>query len=154
MRNQKPTRWLLSRRGIKSRNTRQYMVIKCSGCLAMSKSSTLLHSKKVIVIGGSSGIYFFFELGHKQLNLQWYTGIGYGVAAAALSNGASVVISSSSQAKVGTAVEKLKQSIEDKNGITVTGQTFDIRDYSALTSFLTKEAPFDHLVSHRSERQW
>ena len=76
------------------------------------------------------------------------TGIGHGVAAAALSNGASVVISSSSQPKVDAAVERLKQSIEGKRGITVTGQVFDIRDYGALTGFLTKEAPFDHLVCY------
>ncbi|KAF8594249.1 NAD(P)-binding protein [Ceratobasidium sp. AG-I] len=93
----------------------------------MSTSGTLLHDKKVIVIGGSSGI-------------------GYGVAAAALSNGASVVISSSSQPKVDAAVERLKQSIEGREGITVTGQAFDIKDYPALTGFLTKEAPFDHLA--------
>ncbi|KAF8603586.1 NAD(P)-binding protein [Ceratobasidium sp. AG-I] len=93
----------------------------------MSTSNTLLHGKKVIIIGGSSGI-------------------GHGVAAAALSNGASVVISSSSKPKVDAAVERLKQNINGEDGITVAGEAFDIRDYSALTGFLTKEAPFDHLV--------
>lgn len=93
----------------------------------MSSSNTLLHGKKVIVIGGSSGI-------------------GFSVAAAALSNGASVVIASSSQARVDGAVERLKKGIEGKDGVIVVGQAFDIKDYSALTGFLTKEAPFDHLT--------
>lgn len=69
------------------------------------------------------------------------------MAAAALSNGASVVIASSSQARVDGAVERLKKGIEGKDGVIVVGQAFDIKDYSALTGFLTKEAPFDHLVS-------
>ncbi|KAF8606693.1 NAD(P)-binding protein [Ceratobasidium sp. AG-I] len=90
----------------------------------MSASNTLLHDKKVIVIGGTSGI-------------------GYGVANAALSNGASVVVASSSQAKVDGAIERLNKA---NAGAKVTGQAVDITNYEALTSFLTKEAPFDHLV--------
>ncbi|KAG8697018.1 hypothetical protein FRC08_006786, partial [Ceratobasidium sp. 394] len=90
-------------------------------------SATLLNGKKVIIIGGSSGI-------------------GKGVAVASLENGASVVIASSNQSKVDTAVETLKKGIEGKTGITVSGQAFDIKDFAALTGFLTKEAPFDHLV--------
>jgi len=90
----------------------------------MSSSNTLLHDKKVIVIGGSSGI-------------------GYSVAAASISNGASAVIASSSQAKVDGALERLKKG--DANA-RVTGHAVDITNYEALTSFLTKEAPFDHLV--------
>ncbi|KAG9092054.1 hypothetical protein FS749_016027 [Ceratobasidium sp. UAMH 11750] len=93
----------------------------------MSSSNTLLNGKKVLVIGGSSGI-------------------GRGVAAAALSNGASVVIASSTQSKVDAAVELLKKGIEGKQDVTVSGQSFDITNFPALTGFLTKEAPFDHLV--------
>ncbi|KAG8744347.1 hypothetical protein FRC10_010327 [Ceratobasidium sp. 414] len=92
----------------------------------MSSSNTLLHGKKVLIIGGSSGI-------------------GRGVAVASLSNGASVVIASSSEARVKTAVETLKQGIQ-KDGVTVTGQAFDMRDTPALTKFLSENGPFDHLV--------
>lgn len=75
-------------------------------------------------------------------------GIGRGVAAASLSNGASVVISSSSDAKVKAAVELLKKTIENKNSSqTVTGEAFDMRDSPALTKFLSDNGPFDHLVS-------
>ncbi|KAG8698283.1 hypothetical protein FRC09_007318 [Ceratobasidium sp. 395] len=94
----------------------------------MSTSNTLLNGKKVLVIGGSSGI-------------------GRGVAAAALSNGASVVISSSTKSKVDTAVELLREGISGTDGVTVSGESFDIKDFAALTGFLSKQAPFDHLVS-------
>ncbi|KAG8693160.1 hypothetical protein FRC09_010694 [Ceratobasidium sp. 395] len=90
-------------------------------------SNTLLQGKKVVILGGSSGI-------------------GKGVAKAAMENGASVVIASSNQSKVDTAVKLLKSVVEEKSGVTVSGQAFDIKDFAALTSFLTKEAPFDHLV--------
>ncbi|QRV95191.1 Enoyl-(Acyl carrier protein) reductase [Ceratobasidium sp. AG-Ba] len=93
----------------------------------MSNSSTLLNGKKVIVIGGSSGM-------------------GRAVAAAALSNGASVVIASSSQAKVEKALELLKTGISNKDNVTATGQALSITDFTALAKFLTKEAPFDHFV--------
>ncbi|KAG8706981.1 hypothetical protein FRC09_002090 [Ceratobasidium sp. 395] len=93
----------------------------------MSSSNTLLNGKKVLVIGGSSGI-------------------GRGVAAAALSNGASVIIASSTQTKVDAAVELLKKGNEGKEGATVSGESFNIKDFPALTGFLTKHAPFDHLV--------
>jgi len=65
------------------------------------------------------------------------------VAGAALANGASVVIASSSQNKIDAALERLKKG---NPNATVTGQAVDIKDYSALTGFLTKEAPFDHLA--------
>ncbi|KAF8603585.1 NAD(P)-binding protein [Ceratobasidium sp. AG-I] len=90
----------------------------------MSNSNTLLHDKKVIVIGGSSGI-------------------GYAVADAAISNGASVVVASSSQIKIDGIIERLRKS---NTNATVTGQAVDITNFESLTSFLTKEAPFDHLV--------
>ncbi|KAG8706393.1 hypothetical protein FRC08_001104 [Ceratobasidium sp. 394] len=95
----------------------------------MSTSNTLLNGKKVLVIGGSSGI------GRSD------------VAAAALSNSASVVIASSTQSKVDAAVELLKKSIKGKQDVTVSGYPFDIADFVTLTRFLTKEAPFDHLTN-------
>ncbi|CAE6480136.1 unnamed protein product [Rhizoctonia solani] len=93
----------------------------------MSNSANLLKSKKVLVIGGSSGI-------------------GRAVAAASLSNGASVVISSSSQQKVDTAVETLKQGSQEVAGVSVKGRAFDLKDLEALKAFLTEEGPFDHLA--------
>ncbi|KAG8778473.1 hypothetical protein FRC12_024977 [Ceratobasidium sp. 428] len=93
----------------------------------MATSNTLLNGKKVLVIGGSSGI-------------------GRAVAAATLSNGASVVISSSRQPKVDAAVELLKKDTSGTEGVTVSGESFDIKDFAALTGFLTKHAPFDHLI--------
>jgi hypothetical protein len=58
-----------------------------------------------------------------------------------------VVIASSTQTRVDGAVELLKKGVEGKDGVTVAGQSFDIKDFTALTGFLSKEAPFDHLVS-------
>ncbi|KAG8792846.1 fusarubin cluster-dehydrogenase [Ceratobasidium sp. 428] len=69
----------------------------------MASSNTLLHGKKVLIIGGSSGI-------------------GFGVAAATIAHGASPVIASSSQSKVDAAVERLKKTIEGKEGVTVSGE--------------------------------
>ncbi|QRV75795.1 Enoyl-(Acyl carrier protein) reductase [Ceratobasidium sp. AG-Ba] len=90
----------------------------------MSNSNTLLKGKKVLVIG-----------------------IGRSIAAAALSNGASVVIASSSQAKVDAAIELLKKDIAGSEGVTVSGEVLDMNDFATLKKFLTKEAPFDHFVS-------
>ncbi|KAF8598533.1 NAD(P)-binding protein [Ceratobasidium sp. AG-I] len=105
----------------------------------MSSSSSLLYGKKVLIVGGSSG---------KLLTIvSAILGIGRGVAAASLSNGASVVISSSSEAKVNAAVELLGKTVENKDvKQTVTGQAFDMRDTPALTKFLSDNGRFDHLV--------
>ncbi|KAG9126845.1 hypothetical protein FRC07_001746 [Ceratobasidium sp. 392] len=97
----------------------------------MSSSNTLLNGKKVLIIGGSSGTFFC---------------IGRSVAAACLSNGAFAVIASSTQSKVDAAVELLKKGIDGNNNVTIPGETFNIKDFAALTGFLTKHAPFDHLV--------
>ncbi|CAE6445052.1 unnamed protein product [Rhizoctonia solani] len=90
----------------------------------MSNSLELLRGQKVIIIGGSSGI-------------------GRSVAAAALAHGASVVIASSSSDKVKSAVALLQQT---SKGATVEGQALDIKDYTALKSFLDQHGPFNHLV--------
>ncbi|QRV95199.1 Enoyl-(Acyl carrier protein) reductase [Ceratobasidium sp. AG-Ba] len=97
----------------------------------MSNSNTLLKGKKVVIIGGSSGI-------------------GRGVAAAVLSNGASVVIASPDQPQVDAAVELLKKGATT-DGVTISGQFVDITNFEALTKFLKKEAPFDHFVSTAGE---
>lgn len=56
-----------------------------------SKYSLKLKGQKVLIIGGSSGL-------------------GFAAAEASIENGASVIISSSSQQKVDKAVERIKQS--------------------------------------------
>ncbi|QRV75794.1 Enoyl-(Acyl carrier protein) reductase [Ceratobasidium sp. AG-Ba] len=96
----------------------------------MRSSNTLLKGKKVLVIG-----------------------IGRSVAAAALSNGASVVIGSSSKTKVDTAIDLLKKETETvgNEGVTVSGEAFDMNDFAALKKFLIKEAPFDHFVTTAGE---
>ncbi|KAJ1305420.1 hypothetical protein OPQ81_000431 [Rhizoctonia solani] len=83
--------------------------------------------QKVIVIGGSSGV-------------------GRSIATAALAQGASVVIASSSPDKVTAAIKLLREGSKNASGISVKGQAFDIKDSAALTAFLSQEAPFDHLV--------
>ncbi|QRW07581.1 Enoyl-(Acyl carrier protein) reductase [Ceratobasidium sp. AG-Ba] len=93
----------------------------------MSYTLTVLKDKKILIIGGSSGI-------------------GRAVAAASLAYGASVVIASSRQPKVNAAVELLKKDIQGEAGANVSGQVVDIKDFKSLTEFLTSEAPFDHLV--------
>ncbi|KAG8679661.1 hypothetical protein FRC11_003446 [Ceratobasidium sp. 423] len=93
----------------------------------MSNSTNLLKGKKVIVLGGSSGI-------------------GRSVAAATLAHGASVVIASSSQEKVNIALDRLKQGVPSQSNVTIAGRAVDLKDFAALKEFLTKEGPFDHLV--------
>ncbi|CAE6507105.1 unnamed protein product [Rhizoctonia solani] len=91
----------------------------------MSNSTELLKGKKVIIIGGSSGL-------------------GRSLAAASLAHGASVVIASSSQEKVNVAIDRLKQEVI--SNVTLTGQAVNLKDFTGLKAFLTKEAPFDHFV--------
>ncbi|GAB1525392.1 hypothetical protein RhiTH_008552 [Rhizoctonia solani] len=82
----------------------------------MSSNTTILSGKKVIVIGGSSGI-------------------GRSVAAATLSHGASVVIASSSQDKVNIALGRLKQGVPPQSNVTVTGQVITGGDRPANVNF-------------------
>ncbi|KAG9115175.1 hypothetical protein FRC07_007557 [Ceratobasidium sp. 392] len=67
------------------------------------------------------------------------------VAAAALANGASVVISSSSQPRAESAVAELKAA-----GDSVPGSTFDVKDAQALKDFLITQGKFDHLHIHKN----
>lgn len=78
-----------------------------------------LDGKKVIVLGGSSGI-------------------GYAVAEYALAEGARVVIGSSNVGRVETAVTALGTNAE--------GHALDLTDEPAIEAFFNATGSFDHLV--------
>ena len=78
-----------------------------------------LHGKKVVVIGGASGI-------------------GFAVAAAALDQGARVVVASSQEANVQAAVARL--------GDGATGFAVDVSDETSVAGFFGALGPFDHLA--------
>src|ERR1700733_2859477 len=78
-----------------------------------------LQNKRVVVLGGSSGI-------------------GLEVAKQAASQGASVVIASSSAERVQKAVESV--------GGEAQGQAVDVSDERAVATFFSKLGTFDHLV--------
>ncbi len=78
-----------------------------------------LRDQRVVILGGSSGI-------------------GFAVAECAAAEGARVVIGSSRQAKVDTAVAKLGQA--------ASGHPVDVRDEAGLAAFFGAVGAFDHLV--------
>ncbi len=78
-----------------------------------------LEGKRIIVLGGSSGI-------------------GLAVAQAAAEQGGSVVIASSRQARVDEALATLPAGSE--------GQALDLGDEAAVAAFFAKLGAFDHLV--------
>lgn len=78
-----------------------------------------LRGKKVVVIGGTSGI-------------------GLAVAGAALADGAKVVVASSNQANVDTAVKEL--------GSGASGAALDVKNEGDLKRFFGDVGSFDHLV--------
>jgi NAD(P)-dependent dehydrogenase (short-subunit alcohol dehydrogenase family) len=78
-----------------------------------------LQDKRVVVLGGSSGI-------------------GLEVAKQAASQGASLVIASSSAERVQKAVESI--------GGEAQGQAIDVSDERAVATFFSKLGTFDHLV--------
>src|ERR1700728_5251077 len=78
-----------------------------------------LQNKRVVVLGGSSGI-------------------GFEVAKQAASQGASVVIVSSSAERVQKAVESVPGEAQ--------GQAVDVADERAVATFFSKLGSFDHLV--------
>ncbi|MCC6917720.1 MAG: SDR family oxidoreductase [Alphaproteobacteria bacterium] len=78
-----------------------------------------LHGKKVVVIGGTSGI-------------------GFGIAEAALGEGAKVVVASSQQSKVDTALKRL--------GGQSNGTTIDVKDEADVARFFERLGKFDHLA--------
>jgi NAD(P)-dependent dehydrogenase (short-subunit alcohol dehydrogenase family) len=83
-----------------------------------------LDGAKVLVIGGASGV-------------------GFGVAAAALEAGAEVVIGSSQAPRVEAAAKTLGQIAKGKG---VKGQIVDVKDEASVAAFFDAAGPFDHLV--------
>jgi NAD(P)-dependent dehydrogenase (short-subunit alcohol dehydrogenase family) len=77
-----------------------------------------LEGKRVLVIGGSSGI-------------------GFAVAEAAIAQGARVTIASSRAEKLHGALERLPHS---------EGHPFDVTDEAAVRSFFAERGTFDHIV--------
>jgi NAD(P)-dependent dehydrogenase (short-subunit alcohol dehydrogenase family) len=84
----------------------------------MQRENGLQH-KRVVVVGGSSGI-------------------GLAVAAQAASQGAKVVIVSSNAERVQKAVESIRGEAQ--------GQAIDVSDEGAVANFFSKLGTFDHLV--------
>lgn len=84
----------------------------------MSDATLSLAGKRVVVIGGTSGI-------------------GFAVALLARELGAAVVLASSKAARVEAALERLPGA---------TGDVVDLKDGSSITGFLDRLDPFDHLA--------
>ena len=78
-----------------------------------------LHGKKVVIVGGTSGI-------------------GFAVAEAALERGAKVVVASSQQASVDAALGRLGKGAE--------GSTLNVTDEGDVAGFFERLGGFDHLV--------
>src|ERR1700722_18927208 len=83
------------------------------------QQGTGLQNKRVVILGGSSGI-------------------GLAVAEQAASQGAKIVIASSSTERVQKAVESV--------GGDAQGQTLDLLDEQAVEALFAKLGAFDHLV--------
>ena len=96
-------------------------VLACAtnGNAFMTAPSTSLNGKRVVVIGGS-------------------TGVGLAVAEAALAEGASVVVGSSQTDKVDAAVKRLGKS--------AAGVAVDVSDEASVAAFFDQVGAFDHLV--------
>ena len=84
----------------------------------MTKAFLSLDGKRVVVIGGGSGI-------------------GFAVAEVARAAGAEIVIASSRAATIDAAVERLPGT---------TGRLVDLRDEAGLAGFFTDLGAFDHLA--------
>ena len=82
-------------------------------------SDSTLRGRKVVVIGGTSGI-------------------GFGVARAARDAGATVVVASSSVANVEAAIQRLGDGVE--------GSAVDVTNEADVANFFERIGPYDHLV--------
>jgi NAD(P)-dependent dehydrogenase (short-subunit alcohol dehydrogenase family) len=86
-----------------------------------------LKSKRVVVLGGTSGI-------------------GGAVAAGALAEGAQVVVVSSQQSRVDQALARL--------GDGVSGQTADLKDEASVEELIRRIGLFDHMVYTAGDSVW
>jgi NAD(P)-dependent dehydrogenase (short-subunit alcohol dehydrogenase family) len=84
----------------------------------MTNAAMSLKGKRVVVIGGSSGI-------------------GFAVAALSREMGATVVIASSNAARIEAAVGRITDA---------TGEAVDLRDEEGISRFFGELGPFDHLA--------
>jgi len=84
----------------------------------MTSKAMSLDDKRVVVIGGA-------------------TGVGFSIAELASDLGATIVIGSSNEAKVTAAVERLANA---------TGHTVDLRDEASVAVFFEGLGAFDHLA--------
>ena len=84
----------------------------------MTGTAMSLDGKRVVVIGGA-------------------TGIGFAISELACELGAAIVIGSSNEANVSAAAERL---------LGATGRTVDLRDEASVSGFFAKIGAFDHLV--------
>lgn len=84
----------------------------------MTTETLALKGKRVVIIGGASGI-------------------GFAIAELAGALGATVVIASSNLARVTTATERLSG---------VTGYQVDLRNEASVVDFFAEVGPFDHLA--------
>ncbi|KII88184.1 hypothetical protein PLICRDRAFT_29812 [Plicaturopsis crispa FD-325 SS-3] len=92
----------------------------------MAATQDKLFGKKIVIIGGTSGI-------------------GFGVAKAVLSLGARVVISSSNAQKVKDALQRLESSTATGGG-SVEGYPLGSLDEDTVKAFFDKIGAFDHLI--------
>jgi NAD(P)-dependent dehydrogenase (short-subunit alcohol dehydrogenase family) len=86
--------------------------------MSMEDGGMSLEGQRVVVIGGASGI-------------------GFAVAELACTQGAAVVLGSSTKTNVDAAVERLQGA---------TGRTVDLRDEASVAGFFAEIGPFDHMV--------
>jgi len=100
------------------------------------KYTSKLTSRRVLIIGGSSGI-------------------GYSVAEAALEHGATVIISSSSKSRVESSIEKLLQTYASARD-RLTGYTCDLSspdvEYNIKSLFENVGGKLDHIISTAGDR--
>ena len=84
----------------------------------MTGTGMSLEGKRVVVIGGA-------------------TGIGFAIAELARDLGATIIVGSSKKTNVNAAVERLQGA---------TGHTVDLRDEASVTGFFVEVGAFDHLA--------
>lgn len=100
--------------------------------MATSKTARILAGKKVVVIGGSSGL-------------------GFAAASALIEEGAHVVIGSSSADRVQSAIKRLSDPKEQYNADSsrISGYPVNLKGpnaESSLREFFSQIGPFDHLL--------